>query len=166
MTSGTVTSGTAAEADANDPRPPRHCYKCGREIGPDESICEVCNRAGMATPSASQYHGTVAVAIIAGVVGLAIWASLAMRGVGPYRAEVLSVHPGGPDAALVTISVENQGTSRGSATCRLEARDANGFPVRATSLTTGQIDGGQTENFSDQIEGLPQLPASVVAPCH
>ena len=31
----------------------RRCIKCGREVGPDESICEVCNRAGMATPSAT-----------------------------------------------------------------------------------------------------------------
>ena len=148
-----------------DSRPPRNCIKCGREIGPDESICAVCNQAGMATPSASQYHGTMVVAIIAGVIGLAIWASLAMRGVGPYSAEVLSVQAGGPNAATVRFTVENQGTSRGSATCRLEARDANGFPVRATSVTTGQIDGGQTETFTDQIDGLPQLPASVVASC-
>jgi phage tail sheath gpL-like len=154
------------DADVADPRAPRHCYKCGREIGPDESICEVCNRAGMATPSASQYHGTVAVAIIAGVVGLAIWASLAMRGIGPYAAEVVSVTAAGADTAVVTFTVVNQGTARGSATCRLEAHDANGFPVRATSVTTDQLDGGASATFTDQIDGLPQLPASVVATCH
>ena len=153
------------QAETIDPRPPRHCIKCGREIGPDESICAVCNQAGMATPSASQYHGTMVVAIIAGVVGLAIWASLAMRGVGPYQAEVLSVTAGPANTAVVTFTVENQGTSRGSATCRLEAHDANGFPIRATSVSTGQIDGGATETFTDQIDGLPQLPASVVATC-
>ena len=157
---------TDADASATDTRPPRRCYKCGREIGPDESICDVCNRAGMATPSASQYHGTVVVAIIAGVVGLAIWASLAMRGVGPYRAEVVSVTAAPPNAAVVTLRVENQGTARGSATCRLEARDANGHALRATNLTTGQIEGGQTGTFTDQIEGLAQQPASVTASCH
>jgi predicted nucleic acid-binding Zn ribbon protein len=154
------------EAATSDSRPPRQCIKCGREIGPDESICEVCNRAGMVTPSASQYHGTMVVAIIAGVVGLAIWASLAMRGVGPYQAEVVSVTAGAADAAVVTFTVENQGTSRGSASCRLEARDANGFAIRATSVTTGQIDGGETRTFTDQIDGLPQPPASVAATCH
>lgn len=152
--------GTAA-----DLRPPRHCYKCGREIGPDESICEICNRAGMATPSASQYHGTMAVAIIAGVVGLAIWASVSMRGVGPYQAEVLSVVDAPADGATVTIRVENRGTARGSATCRLEARDALGRPLRSASLVTGQLDGGQSATFSDRIDGLPELPASVVASC-
>ena len=67
----------------------RNCYKCGREIGPDESICSVCNRAGMATPSASQYHGTIVVAIVAGVALLAVAASLAMRGVGPFRTDAI-----------------------------------------------------------------------------
>jgi len=151
--------------DAPETRPPRHCYKCGREIGPDESICDVCNRAGMATPSASQYHGTIVVAIIAGVAALAIWASLAMRGVGPYRAEVVSITDAPPGAALVTLLVENQGTSRGAATCRLEARDANGQPLRTGSLVTGQIDGGSSGTFSGRLSGLSQLPASVEANC-
>ncbi len=66
----------------------------------------------------------------------------------------------------MTFTVTNQGTTRGSASCRLEARDANGFAVRAASVTTGQIDGGQTDTFTDQIEGLSQLPASVVATCN
>jgi predicted nucleic acid-binding Zn ribbon protein len=147
-----------------DARPPRHCYKCGREIGPDETICSVCNRAGMATPSASQYHGTMAVAIIVGVVALAVWASLSMRGVGPFQAEVLSVVDA-PDGAMATISVVNQGTARGSATCRLEARDAQGRPVRSTSISTGRLDGGQRATFEVQIGGLTRPPATVLASC-
>ena len=70
------------------------------------------------------------------------------------------------DAAVVTFTVDNQGTSRGSASCRLEARDANGVAIRATSVTTGQIDGGHTSTFTDQIDGLAQPPASVAATCH
>ena len=58
-----------------DRRPLRSCIKCGRQIGPDETICEVCNRAGMATPSATQYHGTIVVAIVAGVIIMAIAAT-------------------------------------------------------------------------------------------
>ncbi|HEY7463295.1 MAG TPA: hypothetical protein VH987_02500 [Candidatus Limnocylindria bacterium] len=149
---------------AIDPRPPRHCYKCGREIGPDESICEVCNRAGMATPSASQYHGTVAVAIIAGVVGLALWASFAMRGVGPWDAEVLSMTPTA-DGATVTIEVMNQGTGRGTPSCRLEALDAEGRLLRGAPMATGQVDGGATGTFDGRIGGLSRPPASVAVSC-
>jgi predicted nucleic acid-binding Zn ribbon protein len=151
--------------DAEDTRPPRHCYKCGREIGPDESICDVCNRAGMVAPSASQYHGTIAVAIITGVAALAIWASLAMRGIGPYTVDVVSVSNDPPDGALVTLLVENQGTSRGAATCRLEALDANGLPLRTSSLVTGQLDGGTSGTFSGRMSGLTNVPAKVVASC-
>jgi predicted nucleic acid-binding Zn ribbon protein len=151
--------------DTQDGRPSRRCYKCGREIGPDESICDVCNRAGMATPSASQYHGTMAVAIIAGVAALAIWASLSMRGVGPYRAEVVSVADAPPDGALVTLRVENQGTARGSATCRLDARDANGLPLRTGSVVTGPLEGGASGTFTSRLNGLSRLPERVVASC-
>ena len=151
--------------DAPDTRPARHCYKCGREIGPDESICDVCNRAGMATPSASQYHGTIVVAIIAGVAALAIWASLSMRGVGPYRAEVVSITDAPPGAALVTLLVENQGTRRGAATCRLDARDANGLPLRTGSLVTGQLDGGSSGTFTGRLSGLREVPATVIPSC-
>ena len=151
-------------AQASDPRPQRHCYKCGREIGPDASICDVCNRAGMVTPSASQYHGTMAVAIIAGVVGLALWASLSMRGIGPYEAQVLSLSPTA-DGATVSVQVENHGTARGAPSCHLEARDAEGRPLRSTPLPTGQIDGGSSATFEGRIGGLTRPPASVVASC-
>jgi hypothetical protein len=118
----------------------------------------------MATPSASQYHGTMAVAIIVGVVALAVWASLSMRGVGPYQAEVVSVTQV-PDGAEATISVLNQGTARGSATCRVEALDAQGRPLRNTSISTGRLDGGQRSTFSVPITGLTQMPATVLASC-
>jgi hypothetical protein len=148
-----------------DNRPARACIKCGREVGPDESICEVCNRAGMATPSASQYHGTMAVAIIAGVVALAIWASLAMRGVGPYAAEVLDMVADPPDGATVTFRVENEGTSRGFANCQLVVRDAGGHQMRSRSVTAGPLDGGADGTFTERVGGLPSDPASASVEC-
>jgi predicted nucleic acid-binding Zn ribbon protein len=154
-----------ADASVHDPRPPRHCYKCGREIGPDESICATCNRAGMATPSASQYHGTVAVAIIAAVAGLAIWASLAMRGVGPYAAHVESFAASPPNGIEVTIGVENEGTARGFAKCALQARDASGRVVGRSSIVAGPLEGGQSGTFSQRIPGLLDQPASVDVSC-
>jgi predicted nucleic acid-binding Zn ribbon protein len=148
-----------------DLRPPRHCYKCGREIGPDETICEVCNRAGMATPSATQYHGTMVLAIIAGVAGLAIWGSLAMRGVGPYAASVEATVADGSGGAVVTFVVTNQGTSRGFAKCQLQAMDAGGRLVRTRSVVAGPLEGGASETFSERLPGLPTLPAAVTVGC-
>jgi hypothetical protein len=145
--------------------PPRNCYKCGREIGPDETICEICNRAGMATPSATQYHGTMVVAIIAGVLGLAMWGSLALRGVGPYSAEVESVTPAPPDGALVRAVVTNEGTQQGFAKCRLRAMDTAGNTLRTAILTWGPILGGEARSFEHRLPGLPAPPASVEISC-
>ncbi len=150
---------------AGDRRAQRQCIKCGREVGPDESICEVCNRAGMATPSASQYHGTMVVAIIAGVVGLAIWGSLAMRGVGPYEARVVDVQPAPPGAVEVTVEVQNLGTSRGYGKCQLRALDAGGTVLRVQALSAGPLEGGGSGTFSGRIAGLAQLPYRVAVSC-
>lgn len=157
----------SAERSAEQPdgRAMRHCIKCGREIGPDESICAVCNRAGMATPSASQYHGTMVVAIIAGVAGLAIWASLAMRGMGPYEARVLSVEPAPPGAVEVRIEVENLGTARGYAKCQLRALDDGGGVLRVQPLSAGPLEGGSSGTFTGLIPGLEVMPESVAASC-
>ena len=64
---------------------------------------QVCNRAGMVAPSASQYHGTVAVAIILAVAGLAFAASLSLRGVGPYEGRARGwCPPSGPGTRSAT----------------------------------------------------------------
>ena len=117
----------------DDPRPPRNCYKCGRQIGPDETICAVCNRAGMATPSATQYHGTIVVAIVAGVVLMAIAASWSLRGIGPFHGEAVRWGSDPPDAVVVEVEVTNQGTREGRAKCQLTARDGSNLVLRIRS---------------------------------
>ena len=148
-----------------DRRPPRHCYKCGREIGPDETICEVCNRAGMATPSASQYHGTIVVAIVAGVVVMAIAASLALRGIGPFRGEALGWTPDLPDGVIVQVQVANQGTQAGRAKCQLSALDPANRVLRDWSALSPRVPGGGTITFSERMPGVPAPPSSVTVTC-
>lgn len=148
-----------------DPRPMHRCIKCGREIGPDDSICEVCNRAGMATPSASQYHGTIVVAIVAGIVGLAIWGSLALRGVGPYAASVVNTLPDPPDGVQVMLQVQNEGTKSGFASCLISARDPVGRVLRTRSVSLGPIAGGTVGDFTERIGGLADPPGSVIVTC-
>ena len=149
----------------SDPRSPRQCYKCGRPIGPDETICAVCNRAGMATPSATQYHGTIVVAIVAGVVLLAVWASLAMSGIGPYEATVLRVTTDPPDGAIVSVQVSNLGTRAGRAKCALEAQNGAGIAIRVRSVVSPQVPAGGRVTFDDRIAGLTEPPARVTVIC-
>ena len=148
-----------------DPRDARHCIKCGRAIGSDESLCRQCNRAGMATPSASQYHGTVVVAIVLAVAGLAVAASLSMRGVGPYGAEVRDVVAADPIGYTITIAVTNEGSRPGRAKCELVALDDGGRPLRTRGAVTSQITGGGTVELTETIAGLEVEPASVTASC-
>jgi predicted nucleic acid-binding Zn ribbon protein len=148
-----------------DPREPRHCIKCGREIGPDESICDVCNRAGMATPSASQYHGTVVVAIVLAVAGLALAASLSFRGVGPYAAAVTDVGPTEPAGYAVTFTVSNQGTRSGRAKCQLIALGSSGERLATKSVVTAPVAGGGDISVTERVPGLDVEPADVTAEC-
>jgi predicted nucleic acid-binding Zn ribbon protein len=148
-----------------DHRPPRHCIKCGREIGPDETICEVCNRAGMATPSATQYHGTIVVAIVLGVAIMAIAASLSLRGIGPFRGEVLSWSADPPDGVVVQVRVTNQGSKAGRAKCQLTARDDADGVLRVRSTVSPQVPGKSTITFADRIPGMASQPASVGVSC-
>lgn len=142
----------------------RHCIKCGREVGPEESLCALCNRAGMTAPSASQYHGTVAVAIVAAVAALAIAASLSMRGVGPYSGTVVGVEPADP-GFTITYTATNQGTNPGRAKCRIVALDEDGRRMRTAGTITESIPGGATLTDSVTISGLQSKPATVSVTC-
>jgi hypothetical protein len=140
------------------------CIKCGREIDADESVCEICNRAGMTTPSASQYHGTVAAAIVLAVIGLAVAASLSLRGVGPYEAEVRAVAPADPGFSI-TYAVTNEGTKAGRAKCQLIAIGASGERLRSRSTLTARIEGGATAEQTETIPGLADEPTEVTVSC-
>jgi len=141
------------------------CIKCGREIDLGESLCPICNRAGMTTPSASQYHGTVAAAIVLAVIGLAVAASLSLRGVGPYGAEVRAVTPAEPVGYAITYAVTNEGTRPGRAKCQLIALGASGERLRVQSTLTARIDGGATTEQTETIPGLADEPAEVTVSC-
>ncbi len=143
----------------------RHCIKCGREVGPDETLCEVCNRAGMATPSASQYHGTIVFAIVLAVVGLAVAGSLSLRGVGPYIAGVRDVADQRPVGYAVTYAVTNEGTRPGRAKCRIVAVGGSGEQLRSRNTVTAQIAGGETIEQTEMLPALENEPAEVSVTC-
>jgi predicted nucleic acid-binding Zn ribbon protein len=144
---------------------PRHCIKCGREIGPDETICDVCNRAGMATPSASQYHATMVVAIVIAVALLAVFASVAMTGVGPFTADARDVRSasGGVD---VTVAVMNGGNKQGRAKCQLVALDRNGRPLDSHPTVSPPVPAGEQITFDVTLSRLSAVPAQVTVKCN
>ena len=144
---------------------PGRCLKCGRPIDPEETMCEVCNRAGMTSPAATQMHGTVAVAIIGAVAGMALLAGVLVGGVGPYAASVTAVQPVAEAAVIVTVEVANEGERAGRARCELTAIDTIGNPVARTVALSPPVPGGETLPFDAQIPGVTQDPERVVVRC-
>ena len=118
----------------------------------------------MATPSATQYHGTIVVAIILGVVAMAIAASLSLRGVGPYSAEVVAFTPA-TAGYQVTLRVSNDGTRSGRARCEVSAYSATAERLRVQSVVVGPIDGGATATITQQIPGLVETPEDFTVRC-
>jgi hypothetical protein len=99
------------------------------------------------------------------VAGLAFAASLSLRGVGPYSAEVRGVAPAADLGHEITYAVTNDGTRPGRAKCQLVARDADGRQLRVRNTVTSPIPGGATVELSEAIPGLSEEPAEVTVTC-
>ena len=144
---------------------PGRCLKCGRPIDVEETMCEVCNRAGMTAPAATQMHGTVAVAIVGSVVVMGVVASLLVGGVGPFSSVVLAVGPVAEASVVVTVEVGNQGTRAGRARCELTAVNGVGSPLARTVALSPEVPAGGSVAFEAQIPGLTTDPARVMVRC-
>lgn len=141
------------------------CLKCGRPIDPEETMCEICNRAGMTSPAATQMHGTVAVAVVGSVIAMGVAAGLLLGGVGPFSAEVVAVGPVAETSVVVTVEVANEGTRAGRARCELTAVNAEGSPVARTVALSPEVPPGGSVPFDARIPGLTVHPSRVVARC-
>ena len=97
------------------------CARCGAPVALDVGLCERCNPLGLKDSASSQVHGTVFVAVASAIVVLALVAHFAVAGIGPFVAQVTNVAaaPGGATGVVATISVHNDGSAAGTATCRV-----------------------------------------------
>lgn len=113
------TSHPAADHPQRTPADHTHgCARCGAPVPLDVGLCERCNPLGLRDSASSQVHGTVFLGVGFAIVALALLARLAVAGIGPFEAVVVGVHQ--QDGGLaVSIRVTNEGTSTGSASCRI-----------------------------------------------
>jgi hypothetical protein len=135
--------------------PTHPCVRCGRPVPVDVGLCERCNPLGLSDPAASQAHGTVFVAIVLGVIALAVAGRVALSGIGPFDAQVIGVDAAGAGLA-VTIDVHNQGTKAGPTTCRI-TDPANRGVGPAAIVQSPPVEPGQSRSFTAT---LPQFGAS------
>jgi hypothetical protein len=137
------------------------CARCGARVPLDVGLCEKCNPIGLKDAASSQVHGTVFLGIGLAVVGLMVLALLAVRGIGPFPAEVVAFHSEG-DTLLVSLSVTNKGTSIGSTTCRITDPTSDG---RAGFVQSPRIEPGATKQFEAPVTGIGTTPQQLTAEC-
>lgn len=129
----------------------------------DVGLCERCNPLGLRDSSASQVHGTVVIAVLLAIIGLAFLAHFVVSGVGPFTAEVAGAVPDGAGLA-VTLTVTNQGSSTGQTTCRVtDPADRNAS--RGAIMLSPRIDGGQTRTFSLTVLELGSTVRPLTVAC-
>ena len=161
MTTPTI---TPTAAPGGTPLAPVHthpCARCGAPVALNVGLCERCNPLGLRDSASSQVHGTVFVAIVVAIAGLALAARLAVAGIGPFRAVVAGVTD---DAGtlLVQLQVTNHGTAAGSTTCRISdpTLEGSGQPVFVISP---RIAPGSTITLEQRLTGFsgPVRPLAV-----
>jgi hypothetical protein len=110
----------------------------------DVGLCERCNPLGLKDAASSQVHGTVVLGVGIAVLALAVFARVAVSGIGPFAAEVTAMKAGStPTSVVATLDVTNQGSAAGSATCRL-TDPADRGAVDAEVVYTPRIEPGKT----------------------
>ena len=164
-TAMTPTSPTvpAAPAPAPKPEPTHGCARCGKPVAVGVGLCEDCNPLGLRDVSASQVHGTVIIAVLVGFVLLAIFARLALSGLGPFPVTLASAVPAG-DALAITLTVTNDGSSAGQTTCHVTDPAAQGGSLGAFLLSP-RIEPGQTVTFTQTVTGLGSVARPFTVDC-
>lgn len=138
------------------------CARCGAPVPLDVGLCESCNPLGLRDAASSQVHGTVFVAVGLAVAGLAIAAMLAVSGIGPFPAQIVSVRPEG-DALDVSLRVTNEGSSIGSTTCRIT--DPKAVGGKATIVLSPRIAAGATITFDAEVTDLGDVVRPLAVEC-
>ncbi len=104
-----------------------------------------------AAPSPTQSHGTVMAALLAGFVLLAVLFGLSVRGVGPFKATVVSSEVA-DDEARVTITVTNEGSKGGRGRCRVQRLGEPGNQLQEYTF------------LSERVPGKGRITQTVVVP--
>lgn len=144
--------------------PTHPCIRCGREGVPaDSGLCELCNPLELSQPSATQMHGIAAVGILGFIVVLALVASVAMAGTGPFTGRVADVAP--VDGGLaVTLSVANEGSNATATTCQVR-EDREGMGRAVEVVQTPSIPAGGEIAFTRIVTRFGTTPVPLAVEC-
>lgn len=129
----------------------------------DTALCDDCNPLGLSQPASSQVHGIALGGVAAGVIVLALIARLSISGIGPFEGSVVNVQALS-DGLAITLTVVNNGTNPGQATCRVTDPAAR-FGGASAYILTPRVDPGATLTFDADIRQLGSVPRVLLAEC-
>jgi len=140
------------------------CVRCGAVVPLGTAMCERCNPLGLAQPAPSQVHGTVLLAVVVSIVGLALLGRFALGGIGPFEGKIGNVIPAPPGLA-VTLTVTNHGSAAGSTTCRVFDPASPGVGPDSAFMLSPQIDPGRTISFSKEVTTIGSTIRPLAVEC-
>jgi hypothetical protein len=150
------------------------CEQCREEEGvaltpppkPASDLEERSSRwpAWMPRPSPVQYHATIATVIVLVLVGLAVFAFLSHRGVGPFKPTDVKSRIN-KTTLIVHVTVENQGSKTSRANCRIAPVYDKNVGEPTDVLLTEEIPPGKSVSFTDRIKGVEAPPTGVQVSC-
>lgn len=154
---------TAPDLESTRPEMTHGCARCGAPVPLDVGLCDRCNPLGLRDVSSSQVHGIAIGGVVFAVIVLAIVARLALSGIGPFEAAIMTVAPDG-NALSITLAVTNHGTNGGQTTCRVtdpadRTGSLGGFMLSPT------IGAGQTVEFTQRIRELGGTARQLTVEC-
>jgi hypothetical protein len=166
------------------------CARCGTEIEAGAYLCSRCRDeegpplavtarrklpsdleerakrwpAWMPTPSPVQYHATVMAAIVLVLAGLAVFAFLSHRGVGPFVGRAVHVQTIPPTSLRVEATVRNDGSKTARANCRVVALVGT-FAEASASRLTDEILPHEHTRFRMVLHGVDAPPTTIAVNC-
>lgn len=153
-----------ATDDTTNARPLTHgCVRCGAPVPLDVAMCERCNPLGLSQPASTQAHGTVFLAVAVAVIGLALLGQFVLAGIGPFSTEVVATAPD-PRGVSVTLTLTNEGSRAGMATCRVYDPSL-GIGPETAFFQSPRVEAGETVTFSKLVTELGTEPQGITADC-
>ncbi len=163
-----MTEPTAVDEAELAAQPHDRCQRCGRLTPVGIGLCDRCNPGHIGGPTTTQLHATILAGVGLGFVGLALLARLAIAGVGPFPAQLVSATMRADGGVDVTIAVHNGGSRTAAATCRVTRGGVSS--ADDIQFLTDQLAPGATATYSRQgpapgPDDLPYRVDRLVARC-
>ncbi len=157
------------------------CARCGRDIDAGSYLCDRCREeegpslgtrikppsdleqraarwpSWIPKPSPVQYHATVAISILVVLLGLAAFAFLMHRGVGPFTSHATTWEFRPPSALVVVADLRIDGSKSARANCRI-TEVVDRIAEASEVVLTDAIPAGETIHLRHVLTGVDAAP--------